>query len=485
MAPHDEGDADLREDEEICPLSDAAQTSAGQHDDGYPGVTQLADDVHVADEEAGASVAESAPVEHESAGLPDAQDGIAESTVVAEPMAKEEIKDIEGSLGRIHMVLAWLHTLFVLYKPGADKAGAIIEGRDESPDSFRIIKGQSKQPRLRFQCMYCPLTKLLRSFNNGGPMSFLIDVSKNLGKPFGLSNPLKLRETTDNKACGDHNGCLMHRLFKTVIGGVHSLSQEDLKSLCSKVTLPDKTKIPKIERLLKRLEEAHLDSLKSLRGLTVEEEAHLDSLKSLRGLTVAAGGVDNGAAGAEDGGDNVTDVASFLNDDNDAAVAGVRVEDGQPSAGGVLSFQDGQSSAGGVLNLLNFLHSLSPENLKLIEMHLTTEAADMLRKLQAILTVPAEAGAAGNRSAKGVGPLVRSGGGPVQGQDEEENGVFKVLEDLHAWPKQVVEVSQLMGALSLSAHERARDESVVFPLVVVRVLQVSYCHFKSMCCICP
>ena len=175
--------------------------------------------------------------------------------------------------------------------------------------------------------------------------------------------------------------------------------------------------------------------------------------------------MDNGAAGA-------ADVESFFNHEE---VAGV-------------SFQDGQSSAGGVHNLLNYLQSLSPENLKLIEVGLTTEAAGMLRKAQAILTVPAEAGAACNRSAKGVGPLVRSGGGSVQRQDEEENGVFKVLEDLHAWPKQVVEeveVSQLMGALSLSAHERAGDESVVFPLLVVRVLQVSYCHFKSMCCICP
>jgi hypothetical protein len=220
-------------------------------------------------------------------------------------------------------------------------------------------------------------------------------------------------------------------------------------------------------------EEAHLDSLKSLRGLTVEEEAHLDSLKSLRRLTVEARGVNDGAAGA-------TDVASFFNQET---VAGV-------------SFQDGQSSAGGVLNLLNFLQSLSRENLKLIEMHLTTEAADMLRKVKEILEVTkvsARAGAAGsassgNRSAKGVSALVRSGGGTVQRQGEEENSVLKVLEDLHAWPKKVdeeVEVSQRMGALSLSAHEREGDESVVFPLLVVRVLQVSYCLFKRMCCICP
>ena len=74
-------------------------------------------------------------------------------------------------------------------------------------------------------------------------------------------------------------------------------------------------------------------------------------------------------------------------------------------------------------------------------------------------------------------------------QDEEENCVLKeLLEDSHAWPIQLVEdveVSQLMGALSLSADERAGEESVVFPLVVVRVLQVSCCLFKKMCRICP
>jgi hypothetical protein len=68
----------------------------------------LADTVPVADEEAGAWVAESAPVEHESAGLPDAQDDITESTVVAAPLeplaegvvaVEEQEKDtaIEGS----------------------------------------------------------------------------------------------------------------------------------------------------------------------------------------------------------------------------------------------------------------------------------------------------------------------------------------------------------------------------------------------------
>jgi hypothetical protein len=46
----------------------------------------MADDVPVVDEEGGASVAESAPGAIESAGLPDAHDDIAESTVVAEPL---------------------------------------------------------------------------------------------------------------------------------------------------------------------------------------------------------------------------------------------------------------------------------------------------------------------------------------------------------------------------------------------------------------
>jgi hypothetical protein len=54
-------------------------------------------------------------------------------------MAEEEMKDIEVSIGRIHMVLAWLHTFFVLAAPGADEAGVIPEGRDESPNSFRRI----------------------------------------------------------------------------------------------------------------------------------------------------------------------------------------------------------------------------------------------------------------------------------------------------------------------------------------------------------
>ncbi len=70
----------------------------------------------------------------------------------------------------------------------------------------------------------------------------------------------------------------------------------------------------------------------------------------------------------------------------------------------------------------------------------------------------------------------------------EERVLQEVLEDVHAWPIRIaedLEVSTLMGALSLSAHERAGEESVVFPLVVVRVLQVSYCPFKSMCRICP
>jgi hypothetical protein len=68
----------------------------------------MADALPVADEEAGVSVAESAPVEHDSAGLLDAQDDIAESTMVAEPLeplaegvvaVEEQEKDtaIEGS----------------------------------------------------------------------------------------------------------------------------------------------------------------------------------------------------------------------------------------------------------------------------------------------------------------------------------------------------------------------------------------------------
>jgi hypothetical protein len=59
----------------------------------------MADAVTVADEDASARVAESAPVEHESAGLPDAQDGIAESTVVAEllePLA-EGVVEVESA----------------------------------------------------------------------------------------------------------------------------------------------------------------------------------------------------------------------------------------------------------------------------------------------------------------------------------------------------------------------------------------------------
>ena len=133
------------------------------------------------------------------------------------PMAEEEwrereIKDIEGSLGRIHDVLAWLRTFLVSYKPGPDEAGTKTEGRDESPNGFIFIEGQSsksKRGSLRFQCMYCPLTKLLRSFNNGGTMSFDIDVSKNLGKPFAFSNPVCMWYITltmtasEKQACGD------------------------------------------------------------------------------------------------------------------------------------------------------------------------------------------------------------------------------------------------------------------------------------------
>jgi hypothetical protein len=145
---------------------------------------------------------------------------------------------------------------------------------------------------------------------------------------------------------------------------------------------------------------------------------------------------------------------------------------------------------------LNRLQALSPENLNDVEKHLTTEAAEMLRKVETILN-KVSASPEHTRSAKGVSPSVtsrsaigvRSEGRSVQRQDEEENRSLKeVLKDLHVCPIQVVEnveVSQLMGALSLSAHEHGGDESVVFPLVVVRVLQVSYCLFKSMCFICP
>jgi hypothetical protein len=120
----------------------------------------------------------------------------------------------------------------------------------------------------------------------------------------------------------------------------------------------------------------------------------------------------------------------------------------------------------------------------------------MLRKVETILK-EVSASPDHTRSAKGFSPSVttrsaigvRSEGGSVQRQDEEVNRALKeVLQDLHVCPIQVVEeveVSQLMGAMSLSAHERAGDESVVFPLVVLRVLQVSYCLFKSMCFMCP
>ena len=208
-------------------------------------------------------------------------------------MAEEEIKDIEVSIGRIHMVLAWLHTFFVLAAPGADEAGVIPEGRDESPNSFRRIEGQSIKPRLRFQCMYCCLTKFLRSFNKGRTMCFGMDVSKKVGKPFGFSNPVSLKitrnmEASDKQACGDHTGCLMHRLFKTVIGGVNCLSQEDLKSLRAEVILPDKTKIRKIERELKMLEGAHLNSLNTIRGLDVDAYFLNDEAAEAEAARIAA-----------------------------------------------------------------------------------------------------------------------------------------------------------------------------------------------------
>ena len=48
-------------------------------------------------------------------------------------MAKEEIKDIEGSLGRIHMVLTCGSTLVLCCM---DEVGVIPEGRDESPNTI-------------------------------------------------------------------------------------------------------------------------------------------------------------------------------------------------------------------------------------------------------------------------------------------------------------------------------------------------------------
>jgi hypothetical protein len=216
------------------------------------------------------------------------------SSCCSKPNAKEEeIKEIEGSLGRIHMVLAWLHVFFVLYGPGADEAGVIPEGRDESPNSFIRIEGQSIKPRLLFQCMYCPLTKFLRSVTAGGAMSFEVNVWKNLRRPFGLSNPVSFKitqnmEVSDKLSCGDHNGCLMHRLFKTVIGGVNCLSQEDLESLCSEVILPDKTKIRKIERELKMLEGAHLNSLNTIRGLDVDAYFLNDEAAEAEAARIAA-----------------------------------------------------------------------------------------------------------------------------------------------------------------------------------------------------
>ncbi len=113
---------------------------------------------------------------------------------------------------------------------GVVDAGVKTEGRDESPNCFKLfrqIEGRPKQRSSPFQCMYCPLNKF-PSICEDGTTSFVINVSKNVGKPFAFSNPVSLSfnsktmEASDEKACGDHNGCLMHRLFKTVIGGVNS-----------------------------------------------------------------------------------------------------------------------------------------------------------------------------------------------------------------------------------------------------------------------
>jgi hypothetical protein len=80
----------------------------------------------------------------------------------------------------------------------------------------------------------------------------------------------------------------MHRLFKTVIGGVNCLSQEDLKSLRAEVILPDKTKIRKIERELKMLEGAHLNSLNTIRGLDVDAYFLNDEAAEAEAARIAA-----------------------------------------------------------------------------------------------------------------------------------------------------------------------------------------------------
>jgi hypothetical protein len=72
------------------------------------------------------------------------------------PMAEEQIKDIEVSLGRIHML--WLHTLLVLYGPGADEAGVIPEGGDESPNTIdgpaRMMPTRSRRSVFTWQTFF-------------------------------------------------------------------------------------------------------------------------------------------------------------------------------------------------------------------------------------------------------------------------------------------------------------------------------------------
>jgi hypothetical protein len=128
------------------------------------------------------------------------------------------------------------------------------------------------------------------------------------------------------------------------------------------------------------------------------------------------------------------------------------------------------------------LLQLRPEIVKRIGSHLTAETEGMLRNLVETILKEQEAG---------VSKCLRLSGNRLSGKGvpSEEEVVKEVLEDLHAWPirvpKDTFKVSALMGASSLSSEERAGEDSVVFPLVVVRVLQVSYCLFKSMCRICP
>ncbi len=167
---------------------------------------------------------------------------------------------------------------------------------------------------------------------------------------------------------------------------------------------------------------------------------------------------------------------------------------GGGGGGGLQEFHSSQdiSPSNALESLSSALERVSPETVKRIGSNLQPTTAEMLHNLVQTIQTEKEAG-----GAKGVSPSrntrsareVPNKGALVQRQDAEENCVWKeLLEDSHAWPIKFVEdveVSQLMGALSLSGDERAGEESVVFPLVVVRVLQVSCCLFKKMCRICP